>query len=206
MHRRAVIFPAIVVIALASLAWSRPAGELENVLARIDKAGTAFKGMSAHVKRVSHTAVINEDNTDSGTMLLKRNHPRDMRMLVDFTEPDPKTVAFQGRKVEIYYPKMQTVQEFDVGKSRALLDEFFLVGFGTSRGDLQASYTLHLGGSDTIEGHKTDRLELIPKSKEVSQHLTKLEIWVAENGYPVQQKFYRAGRRLHAFHLFGNED
>jgi outer membrane lipoprotein-sorting protein len=123
-------------------------------------------------------------------MLLKRAHARDMRMLVDFTQPDPKTVVFQGRKVEIYYPKIETVQEFDVGKSRALLDEFFLIGFGTSRADLQASYNLRLVGSDTIGGQKTDRLELIPKSKEVLQHLTRLEIWVAGNGYPVQQKFY----------------
>jgi outer membrane lipoprotein-sorting protein len=71
-----------------------------------------------------------------------------------------------------------------------LLDEFFLIGFGTSRADLQASYNLRLVGSDTIGGQKTDRLELIPKSKEVLQHLTRLEIWVAGNGYPVQQKFY----------------
>ena len=44
--------------------------------------------------------------------LLKRARARDMRMLIDFTEPDPKTVAFQGRKVEIYYPKIETVQEY----------------------------------------------------------------------------------------------
>ncbi len=48
-------------------------------------------------------------------------------------------------------------------------------------------------GTDTVSGQKTDLLELIPKSKEVLQHLRKLEIWVAENGYPVQQKFYEPG-------------
>jgi len=147
--------------------------------------------MSANVKRVSHTAVINEDNVDSGTVLLKRAHQRDMRMLVDFTQPDPKTVAFQGHKVEIYYPKMATVQEFDLGKNRELLDEFLLIGFGTSRADLQEAYTMRLVGSETIDGQKTERLELVPKSKEVLRHLTKLELWVADNGYPIQQKFYQ---------------
>lgn len=190
MHRRAIV---VLGIALTARAWPRPPDELDSVLDRIDKAGRAFKSMSAHVTRVSHTAVINEDNTDSGTMLLKRAHPRDIRMLVDLTQPDPKTVAFQGRKAEIYYPKIETVQEFDVGKNRELLDEFFLVGFGDSRGDLQASYNLRLVGTDTVAGQKTARLELIPKSKEVLQHLNKLEIWVADNGYPVQQKFYQPG-------------
>jgi outer membrane lipoprotein-sorting protein len=175
---------------LAALAWGMPASELDSVLDRIDKAGASFKGMSANLHRINHIAVINEDNVDSGTMLLKRARARDMRMLVDFTQPDPKTVAFQGRKVEIYYPKIETVQEYDVGKSRALLDEFFLIGFGTSRAELQDSYKLRMVGNDTVGGQKTQRLELIPKSKEVLQHLTRLEIWVAQNGYPVQQKFY----------------
>jgi len=180
-------------IALAAFAGPKPAAELDGVLDRINKAGASFKGMSAHLHRVEHVAAINEDNVDSGTILLKRAHARDMRMLVDFTQPDPKTVALQGQKGEIYYPKMETVQEYDLGKNRALLDEFFLIGFGTSRGDLQASYNLRLVGSDTVGGQKTECLELIPKSKEVLQHLRKLEIWVAENGYPVQQKFYEVG-------------
>jgi outer membrane lipoprotein-sorting protein len=174
-------------------AWAKPAEDLDAVLARIDRAGAAFRGMSARVNRLSHTAVINEDNADSGTMLLKRTKPRDMRMLVDLTQPDPKTVAFQGRKVDVYYPKIQTVQEFDVGKSRELLDQFFLIGFGTSRADLERAYHIRLLGPDTVEGQKTERLELVAKSKEVLQHLTKFELWISEEGYPVQQKFYLPG-------------
>jgi len=189
--------PAIVIlgIALSAPAWSKPAGDVDAVLNRVDQAGAAFRCMSAHLHRLSYTAVINEDNVDSGTILLKRAHHRDLRMLIDLTEPDPKTIAFQGHTLEIYYPKAATVQEIDVGtgKDRALLEQFFLLGFGTSRSELQASYNLRLVGQDTVGGQKTDLLELIPKSKEVLQHLTKLEMWVAENGYPVQQKFYLKG-------------
>ena len=190
MHLRAIAIPGI---ALTLALWSKPAGDLDAVLARIDKASATFRGMSAHARRLSHTDVINEDNVDSGTMLLKRSHPRDMRMLVNLTQPDPKTVALQGRKLEVYYPKMQVVDEFDVGKSRELLDQFFLMGFGTSRADLLSAYTIRLVGPDTVDGQKTQRLELIPKSKEVRQHLNKLELWISEGGYPIQQKFYLPG-------------
>jgi len=196
MHRpaiRSVICTIGIGLALSAPAWTKPAGDADAVLGRIDKAGAAFRGMSAHLRRLSHTEAVNDDSVDSGTILLKRAHPRDLRMLIDLTEPDPKTVAFQGHKLEIYYPKMATVQEFDVGKERALLEQFFLLGFGTSRADLQASYNLRLVGPDTVAGQKTELLELIPKSKEVLQHLTRLEMWVAENGYPLQQKFYLRG-------------
>lgn len=182
---------------ILGLAWSggcgRAAGELDSVLARMDKAGAAFHGLSASVRRVSHTAVINDDTIDSGTMRLKRIRPREMRMLVDLTQPDPKTVAFAGRKLEIYYPKIQTVQEFDVGKNKDLLDQFFLIGFGTSSAELRNAYDVRPAGAETLGAQKTDRLELIPKSKDVLQHLTKFELWISDAGYPVQQKFYLPG-------------
>ncbi len=178
---------------MAPSAFPKPAEDLDSVLSKIDKAGASFRSMSSDVRRVSHTAVINEDNVDSGTIMLKRPRPHDMRMLVDLTQPDPRTVAFQGRKVEIYYPKIQTVQEFDVGKNKDLLDQFFLVGFGTSRADLENAYTIRLIGPETVEGQKTMRLELIPKSKEVAGHLKKFELWISDAGYPVQQKFYLPG-------------
>lgn len=195
MNRTATASMMIVGIVLGVRAWPKPAGDQEAVLERIDKAGAAFRGMSAHLRRLQHTAVINEDNVDSGTILLKRAHRRDLRMLIDLTEPDPKTVAFQGHTLEIYYPKAATVQEIDVGtgKDRALLEQFFLLGFGTSRAELQASYNLRLVGPDTVGGQKTEILELTPKSKEVLQHLLKLEMWVAENGYPTQQRFWLKG-------------
>src|ERR1039457_265406 len=181
-------------IALSALAWPKPAGDPDAVLDRIDKAGASFRSMSAKLRRVQHTAVIpDEDNVDSGTVLLKRGHRRDLRMLIDLTDPDRKTVAFSGHTVEIYYPKIKTVDEFDVSKFKELLEQFFLLGFGTSRAELQASYNLRLVGPDTVGGQKTEILELIPKSKEVLQHLTKLEMWVADNGYPIQQKFYLPG-------------
>ncbi len=181
---------ALLAIAAAAPACAQPSSGLDAVLLRIDKAGAAFRGMSAHVRRVAHTAVINQDDVDVGTVRLKRARPHDLRMLVEITGPDPKTVAFQGRKIEFYYPKIRTVQEFDVGKSRELVDQFFLLGFGASRAELLASYQVRLAGPETVDGRPTQLLELIPKSKEVLQHLIKFEMWVGEDGYPVQQKFY----------------
>ncbi|HXM39614.1 MAG TPA: hypothetical protein VN924_00080 [Bryobacteraceae bacterium] len=190
MHRPAI---AILGIVLSAPALPKPPSELDTVLDRIDRAGAAFRSMSAKLRRVQHTAVMNDDNVDSGTVRLKRAHRRDLRMLIDLSDPDPKSVEFSGHTAEIYYPKMQTVDEFDVSKFKELLEQFFLLGFGTSRAELKASYNLRLVGPSTVGGQKTETLELIPKTKEVLQHLVKIEMWVAENGYPIQQKFYLPG-------------
>ena len=167
---------------------------LQAIFARMDAAAASFRGMSAKIRRVSHTAVINEDNVDSGTILLKRSKPKDMRMLVVLVEPDQKSVMLQGRKLDMYYPKIQTVQEFDLGKNRELLDQFFLIGFGTNSRDLESAYAIRPLGSENVGSEKTERLELTPKSKEVLQHLKKFELWISDSsGYPAQQKFYLPG-------------
>ena len=115
-------------------------------------------------------------------------------MFIELTEPDPKSVALQDRKLEIYYPKIKTVQEFDVGKNRELMDQFFLLGFGTPRKELESAYTIRLIGPETVGSLTTTRLELTPKAQDVLQHLNKFELWVSDaNGYPAQQKFYLPG-------------
>lgn len=182
----------LTVILLLYAVPSLSSGEtIESVLAKMDRAAASFKSMSSKIRRVSHTAVINEDNTDTGTMLLKRSNPHEMMMLIELTEPDQKSVAFQGQKLEMYYPKIKTVQEYDVGKNRGLLDQFLLLGFGSSGKELSAAYFIKALGSEEVAGQKTTRLELTPKSKEVISRLKKVELWIADaNGYPAQQKFY----------------
>jgi outer membrane lipoprotein-sorting protein len=185
---------AAIVLAFTTARLSLPAAteSLENVLERMDRAASSFKALSADVKSVQHTAVIDEDNTDLGRMLLKRSK-HDMRMLVELTQPDPKSIAIQGHKVEIYYPKRNAVEEYDIGQRRELLDQFLLIGFGTSGKELGSAYNIRVLGAGSVAGQATTHLELAPKSPDVLKNLKKLELWIPESeGYPIQQKFYLA--------------
>jgi len=185
---------AAIVLAFTTARLSLPAAteSLENVLERMDRAAASFSALSTDVKSVQHTAVIDDDDVEIGRMLLKRSK-HDMRMLVELTQPAPKSIAVQGHKVEIYYPKRNVVEEYDIGQRRELLDQFLLIGFGTSGKELSAAYNIRVLGADTIAGQATTHLELVPKSPEVLKNLKKLELWIhASEGYPIQQKFYLA--------------
>ena len=164
----------------------------QAVLAKMDKSAADFRSMSGKIRKVTHTALVNDDSVESGTIrLMKRQGKGDIRLLVDISEPDPKSYALQGRKAEIYYPKIQTVQEYDLGRQSQLLDQFLLLGFGTPTRDLLRSYTLRVAGEETVAGQKTARVELIPKSAKVLQYLSKAELWISlADGHTVQQKFH----------------
>lgn len=168
---------------------------LAAALARVDRAAAGFKSLTADMRRVIHTDAINNDDLDSGTIKLKRPKPHDMRVRIDITEPEPKSLTFQGKKAEVYYPRAQTVQVIDLGSYRSLVDEILVLGFGSTSKELQSSYNVRLLGPATVANEKTAELELIPKSKELLQHLKKVELWISDaTGLPTQQKYYTPGQ------------
>jgi outer membrane lipoprotein-sorting protein len=121
---------------------------------------------------------------------MKRTGSRDVLLLVEFTEPNPQTVAFEKTKAEIYYPKMQSVDVYDLGKSRSLVDQYLLLGFGRTGAELKRNYSIRLLGEQQISGETTARIELTPLAAAVLEQMKKAELWIGAGGYPLQQKIY----------------
>ncbi|HLK49573.1 MAG TPA: outer membrane lipoprotein carrier protein LolA [Bryobacteraceae bacterium] len=189
LHSRFLLLSSVLAATVPNLA----AGSLEATFAKMDRAASMFSGVTADLRRLNHMALLNEDTAETGTFRMKRTK-RDVRVLFDIKQPEPKAYSFDGKKLEEYLPAEQTVQEYDAGKYKSLADQFLLLGFGTTSKELQAEYTISLGGSERIANEQTTRLELIPKSKELILHLPKVDLWISDQtGVPVQQKFYSPG-------------
>jgi outer membrane lipoprotein-sorting protein len=193
---RHALAPIPAIFAAMALCSGAPAADssLEATLARMDQAAARFKGLQADMQKVSHLAVISEDSVDPGTIVVKRLKPNDIRVLIDFKPPNPKQVAIAGVKVDVYSPGINTVQEWDLGKSRTLVEQFMLLGFGSNSKDLESAYSIRLGGPEAVAGQEATRLELIPKSQDVLAHLKRVDLWISDTmGIAVQQKFYEPG-------------
>jgi outer membrane lipoprotein-sorting protein len=176
-----------------------PADLLQSTFAKMDAASARFKGMTADVKKVNHLDAIAEDDVVTGTMAVKRVKPKELHMRVDEKEPDRRIVCFADHKGEVYNPNTNSVQIYDVSKKNgSIFEQFLLLGFGSGPADIQRSYKIALGGPDQVNGQKTVRLELTPKSRDQLGTITKVELWISEapetSGLAVQQKFYQQGR------------
>jgi outer membrane lipoprotein-sorting protein len=175
-------------------AFAAQGATMDEVLNRMDTASVSFRGVKGNIRQLSHTDIVNEDDIETGTILLKRPRPHDIRMLIDLTKPDAKTVALDDKTLSIYLPKIATVQTYDLGKSKGLLEQFLLLGFGASRADLAAAYDIAWLGEDLIKGEKTGHLQLTPKTRDVLQRVRKIELWLNEaTGYPAQHKLFLPG-------------
>lgn len=183
-------------VALAATLFTIPASSqsVEAVLARLDQAAAEFRDLSAQFQRTTYTAVLNESSRESGTLRIRRAGPRNRLMRIEFNGSNPRSLGFDGAQGQIYYPKIQTVQIYDLGKHRSLVDQFLLLGFGTPGREMARSYSIKAAGEATVAGSKTTRLELVPKSAEVARYVQLVELWVPEGGaYPVQQRFLQPG-------------
>ncbi|MEO7143549.1 MAG: outer membrane lipoprotein carrier protein LolA [Bryobacteraceae bacterium] len=162
---------------------------LDGVLTHMDRAAQAFQGMTATMKRLTHTAVINDDSEQSGILYMRRTHAHEVEGLWNVAPPDQKTYEFRHRTLRIYLPKIKTVQIFDISKYGNQVDQFTLLGFATARAELEKDYTIRLLDHETVAGAGVAHLELTPKSAEVLENFKTIELWISDdNGYPVREK------------------
>jgi len=170
-------------------------GDAQNVtevLGRMDQAAPNFHGVSADVEMITYTAIISDKTDETGTLKMQRLKSGDVRAILDFRgQSDARVIAFLGNIVRIYYPIAKTYQDFDVGKKTDVLNQFLLLGFGSSGKDLAGSYDITAEGSEKVAGQDTTKLLLVPKNQQVKDRLSKIEIWIPNDAsYPIQQQFY----------------
>jgi outer membrane lipoprotein-sorting protein len=178
---------------LTAAAWAQIVGEspeLERVLAQMDAAAKSFKTTEASVVWDQYQKVINETETQKGRIYFRREGG-EVQMAADFVEPDKKYVIYSGGKVQVYQPKIDQVSEYDPGKNRGDVESFLVLGFGGGGRDLFKSYVLRFVGSETVNGVKAEKLELIPKSARLRNNIARILLWIdPDKGISVQQQFF----------------
>ena len=119
------------ILSLAALLAAAPAFgavTLESVLASMDQSANSFRSMTGKLRKVTFTKILNDTGEpEIGAIKVKRGAGREMKLLVEVTSPDRRAYSLQGRKAEIYFPKLKMVQEYDLGKQKDVVDQFLLL-------------------------------------------------------------------------------
>jgi outer membrane lipoprotein-sorting protein len=164
---------------------------LEKVLAQMDTAATNFRALQANFVWEQYQKVVDEKDSQKGTIYYRRQG-KEIQMMADLTEPK-KSVLFRDGKIQVAQPNVG-VTPYDVGKDRETVESFLVLGFGGSGHDLLKQFDVKYLGSETIDGVKTAKLELIPKSERVRNLFGKIWLWIdPARGISLQQQFFERG-------------
>ena len=189
------MFTAVLAVATFSVAQNNTSA-LETVLKKMDSAAANFRTTEADFEWDQFTRVIGSTDTQSGKIYFRRNG-KNIEMFADVQKangkPEPKQVLFNDSKLRLYEPKPDRVTVYDTGKNRADFQSFLVLGFGGRGHDLANSFDVKYGGSETVNGVKTSKLELVPKSVKAKKMFSNIELWIDDaRGISVQQKFIEA--------------
>ncbi len=186
---RGILLPALATLFLPVL----PAVEMDVLLARMDTASEGFRAMQADVRWLKYTDIVEDESIEEGVIRVMRDKKKQISLLIEFQKPYPYFVSVRGTTVEIYRPKIATVEEYDLSRSRDMLEQALLLGFGTAGRFLRENYDLEMQGEEEAAGVDAVKLALVPKSEKLRGNMPRLEMWVSTSDWqPVQEKIYGA--------------
>jgi len=162
----------------------------ESVLEMMDKSAKDFRSLTADIENVKYTAVVQDKSTETGQIWVRH----DQKMRIQFTKPEARTILRTGDSLFLYNPKLNRVEEYDLGKNRAMVDQYIRLGFGTKSEDLKKSYLVTVTGEEQFDNRKAIVVELTPKADQIRSQITRIQMWIDEASWlPIQQKIYETG-------------
>lgn len=196
-----MVLPTMV-IAIVVTAWIFASAQTQNadtagldaVLTQMDNAAKKFTTTEASLVWDEYQKVVNETETKKGMIYFRRENG-DVQMAVDFTDPDKQYLRYSSGKLQVYLPKADVVNQYISGKNRADIESYLVLGFGARGHDLLKSYDVKFLGSETANGVKAEKLELIPKSDRMrNDFIARILLWIdPARGISVQQQFFQPG-------------
>lgn len=194
MTRFSSLFPVLIFILVAAgTTISRGQGApptSDSVLAMMDKSAQDFHTLTADIQHIKYTDVVKDTSTETGKLLVRR----DEKMRIEFYQPDRRTILRAGDSLFVYTPKINRVEEYDLGKNREMVDQYVLLGFGTKSENVRKSYLVSVIGETQLDNKKTVQLELTPKSDQIRKQIARIQMWIDEASWlPIQQKFFESG-------------
>lgn len=186
----AVVGVGIVVTAtaLAAPRTHQAARGLREILARMDEEAKQLKTVSADLEYTHVTIVVDDHSAQRGHFFMR--NPKKPEMLVRFFKPDASTVLFKQNRLQMYRPKINQIVEYNLKGHGNVIQQFFLLGFGTDAKNLVAAYHVKLDHEANLDGEATAVLDLTPKDSSILRYFTRIQVWVSEESWlPVQQKF-----------------
>lgn len=178
------------IAAVASAAQTGGRWTTQGVLEMMDRSAKDFRSLTADIENTKYTAVVKDTSTETGQIWVRR----DQKMRIEISKPEPRTILRTGDSLFLYNPKLNRVEEYDLGKNRAMVDQYIRLGFGTKSEDLKKSYLVTVTGEEEFDHRKTVVLELTPKSDHIRSQISRIQMWIDEASWlPLQQKFNETG-------------
>ena len=85
----------------------------------MDRSAKDFRSLTADLENIKYTAVVKDTSTETGQIWVRH----DQKMRIDITKPEPRTMLRTGNSLFLYNPKLNRVEEYDLGNNGSMVDQ-----------------------------------------------------------------------------------
>lgn len=155
------------------------ADDVQRVLHELDVASANFHSTAADFEFDTYqTDPFPEKDTQKGTIYYERKGTA-FQMAAHIEQvndkPVPKIYSYSGGVFRLDEPLIDQVTTF---KNADKFESYVMLGFGASGKELAERWDIVYAGSETLDGIKTEKLELTAKDLTVRKNLPKVTVWL----------------------------
>jgi outer membrane lipoprotein-sorting protein len=177
---------------LAPVRAAFAADDLQTVLAKLDAAAERFKSTTADFQFDSvQTDPIPDKDVQKGTIYFERSG-NSFQMAAHIKEvnsqPVPKIYTYSKGVFKLW--EGGNLDKVTTFARASKFESYLMLGFGASGKALAEKWDITYDGPETLDGVKTDKLELVAKDPEVKKNLPKVTVWMdTDRGVSLKQVF-----------------
>jgi outer membrane lipoprotein-sorting protein len=205
MHKatKFVFFALIAMILLAVRAsYAAPATpnekEKDKVLRRLDDAAKNFHSTEADFEfDTIQTDPIYDKDVQKGTVYYERKgtafqmaahiNTINGKPLEINGKPAPKVYTYSNGVFRLFESAINQVTTYSKLNK---YESYLMLGFGASGKDIEQKWDVTYLASETLDGVKVAKLELVPKDPDIRKNLPKVTVWIdPERGVSLKQIF-----------------
>lgn len=144
----------------------------------MDAASRNFHSAEATVKREQYERIVHDTTTQTGSIYYLRNGGS-IQMGAKFDPPAAQTLEYKNGTLRLYSPENNHLETRSAsGADQVRFQSALTLGFGGSGTELARAWDITDQGSETIDGVKVEKLDLVSKDPGVRNNFAHITIWI----------------------------
>jgi outer membrane lipoprotein-sorting protein len=183
----AVVLTAIVAISnVPTKASAQSAGLVSSIFSKMERNRRDLRSMRAGISMEKYNAQLKDSDKQTGTVIYLPGARQNAYVRIDWQRPQQETLAVADGKYTLLRPRLKMAYVGEANSNRNKVSSVLGFGLDATKSQLAAAYDTQNVYSETLWGGvQTMHIKLVPKG---GARYSYAELWVDDNGMPVQTK------------------
>jgi outer membrane lipoprotein-sorting protein len=153
----------------AAAAQPPPKDAFDRLFAQTIAKRDSIKSIRARFTETTVSTLLQKPMVSRGTIVAAPP----ARVLMTYAEPERRLISIDRKSLVVFWPDRRERETLDIGQTQKRIDQYFTQA---TVQQLRSMFDITMTPDSALRD--TDRVEMIPKRKQIRQGLDRLELWI----------------------------